>query len=233
MYSSRTGQCQGYNNLTSLSAPFVKRSCFEPAFLTPMNDSNSDEPKTFYDSHVNIKNNDRNCGYDTAYGNNIYNPITPMKLAPFDSRNSIWRRENSVIVGYAPRNYKSPTGRMCPQQPYVVVDETNVPKVVCPVLTSANSQPQCNTCMTTVFQCERFREVDPVAFQKCNEYQRMIHYNIVTPDGSLIPAAAEIDGPGFDVFDAAVQKCGVACASCAVNYPAQNFKSPQYRGPTY
>ena len=233
MFSSRTGQCQSYNNLTSLAAPFVKRSCFEPAFLTPMNDLHSDEPQTYYQTHSTTNTSDEGCGFDTFYGNPIKNAMAPLKSMRFDSRNSIWRRENSVVVGYAPRDYKNPAGRMCPQQPYVVLDENNQHKVVCPVLTSLTVQPQCNTCLTTVFQCERFKDIDPVAYDKCKEYQRMLHFNSVTPNGSFIPVSVEMDGLGMEVFDIASQKCSVACASCAVNYPAMDFKPPQYFGPHY
>ena len=234
MYSSRTGQCQSYNMITNLATPFARSSCFEPAYIAKMNDNNSNEPRPFYESHYNIKNNDSSCGYDTAYGNGLPNALNPLKITPFDSRNSIWRRENSMIVDYAPRDYKSPDGSTCPQQPYYVVDETGNPKVVCPILTSDHVQPQCKTCLTTVFQCEQYRELDPVAYSKCREYQRMIHYDIVTPNGQLIPMAVEMDGQGFEVFRAAVQKCGTVCGSCAVNYPAMNFATASScRGPPY
>lgn len=227
MYSSRTGQCRSYNMITSLATPYARSSCFEPAYTTPMNDANENTPFTFYESHYNIKNNDSSCGFDTSYGNGIKNPINPLKTTPFDSRNSLWRRENSVVVGYAPRDYTSPDGNTCPQQPYYVVDETGTTKVVCPILTSDHVQPQCKTCLTTVFQCEQFKEIDPMAYAKCKEYQRMIHYDVVTPNGQLIPMAVEMDGPGMSVFKTAVQKCGFICGSCKVNYPSMNYDAPQ------
>lgn len=232
MYSSRTGQCQSFNEQTSLAAPFVRRSCFEPCFLTPMNDMNSDEPKTYYDAEFNITNNDKSCGFNSNYSGIPYG-TKPVPYSGWDARNSLWRRESSQVIGYAPRNYKTPNGQMCPQQPYVLVDETNTPKVVCPILTSLSVDPQCQTCMTTVFQCERFKDIDPVAYQKCMEYKRMIHYNSVTPDGSFIPMAVEMSDEGFAAYNAAVQRCSVACASCKVNYPAQDYKSPQCLGPPY
>jgi hypothetical protein len=212
-----------------LATPFVKRSCFEPSFLTPLNDQHSDEPKTYYNSHYNDNNNVK-CGYEPSYGSNKINPI---KWYPFDNRNSLWHRENSVIVGLAPRDYKTPRGETCPQQPYYVVDETGQQKVVCPILTSHNVQPQCKTCLTTVFQCERLKEIDPVAYQKCREYQRMIHYDIVTPNGDFIPMAVEMDGPGFDVYRTASQRCGVQCSSCAVHYPSMDYRYPVCWGSPY
>lgn len=224
MFSSRTGQCQSYNSMTSLAAPFVKRNCFEPAFLTPMNDNNSDEPQTYYQSQFNNISGDVSCGFDTAYGNTLSNPLNPLKTAAMDSRNSVWRRENSVVVGLAPRDYKTPNGQTCPQPPLIVIDETNQAKVVCPILTSLFTQPQCNTCLTTVFQCERLKEVDPQAYIKCQEYKRKIHYDVVMPNGSFAPLAVEMDDDGFAAYHAAVQKCGIQCSGCSVNYPAQNFE---------
>ena len=233
MFSSRTGECQAYNALANLATPFVKRDCFEPCFLTPMNDSNSDTPKTFYDSHLNIKNNDRSCGFDTAYGSGISNAINPLQPSNFDSRNSLWRRENSVVVGNAPLDYATESGQTCPQQPLYVVDETNTVKVICPILDSLSVQPQCKTCMTTVFQCQRFKELDPVAYQKCNEYKRMIHYDIITPNGSFIPLGVEMTDTAFAAYHAAVQKCGFICGSCQVNYDSMNFKPPVCTAPAY
>ena len=228
MYSSRTGQCRSYNMMTNLATPFVRSSCFEPAYVAPINDVNSNEPFVSYQSHTGITNNDSRCGFDTSYGNDVVNKINPMRTTNFDARNSLWRREYSVIVDYAPRDFKSPDGTMCPQQPYYVVDETGTQKVVCPILTSNHVQPQCKTCLTTVFQCDQFKETNPIAYQKCRDYQRMIHYDVVTPNGQLIPMAVEMEGPGFAVFRAATQKCGTVCGSCSVNYPAMNYNPPSF-----
>ena len=226
MFSSRTGQCEAYNSITSLAAPFVKRNCFEPAFLTPLNDANSDEPQTYYESYFNGFTSDRGCGFDTANAS-IPNKVQPLRVSYIDNRNSLWRRENSVVVGKAPRDFQTPNGQTCPQQPYYVIDETGKTKVVCPILTSLFTQPQCNTCLTTVFQCERFKEVDPAAYAKCEEYKRKIHYDVVLPNGSFIPTAVEMDNTGYDVYHAAVQKCGIQCSGCSVYYPAQNFEAPR------
>ena len=230
MYSSRTGQCRSYNMITNIATPFARSSCFEPAYVSQVNDENSNEPYVSYQSHSGITNNDHHCGFDTAYGNGIPNHMNPLKTTPFDSRNSLWRREHSIIVDYAPRDFKSTDGTTCPQQPYYVIDETGTRKVVCPILTSDHVQPQCKTCLTTVFQCGQYKEIDPFAYQKCREYQRMIHYDVVTPNGQLIPMAVEMQGPGFEVFRAAVQKCGTVCGSCAVNYPSMNFAPPTCMG---
>jgi hypothetical protein len=229
-YSSRIGQCQSFNALTNFATPYVKSSCFQPSFNTPQNDNNSDEPRTFYNSYRNITNNDSSCGYDAAH---VGGPINPDKFSFFDARNALWRRENSVIVAKAPRDYSTPSGQKCPQQPYIVVDETNQQKVVCPILTSWDSQPQCATCMNVVFACERFREIDPVAYEKCREYQRMIHYNIVTPNGQLIPMAWEMTDDGFNTFATASKKCEFICGSCKTNYPSLNYGSLKCGGPTY
>lgn len=230
MYSSRTGQCQFYNGKTNIATPYVRRSCFESSFLTPMEDRDSDEPQTFYNAQRNIKNNDSTCGYDFAL---IENPMNPDKFSSFDGRNSLWRRENSVIVGYAPRDYKTPNGETCPQQPYIVVDETNQRKVVCPVTTSYNVQPQCATCTNVVFSCDRYKELDPVAYGKCREYQRMIHYNIVAPGGTMIPMAYEMTDEGVETFKTVIQKCGFQCYDPKVNYPSWNYSDSPCKGPPY
>jgi hypothetical protein len=97
-----------------------------------------------------------------------------------------------------------------------VVDETGAKKVVCPVLTSHESQPQCNTCLTTLFDCERYRETNPNKYRQCRQMERTIHYNVVTPNGQLIPMAFEMDGNGMQVANAALKKCASVCGSCKV-----------------
>ena len=209
--------------ITNIATPFARSACFEPAYLGGTSALFSPDPLPAYQSHYNVVNNDRTCGFDTAYGNGIRNAVNPLKTTPFDARGSRWRRSNSVIVGYAPRDYRAPDGSTCPQQPYYVVDETDTVKVVCPVLTGETVRSQCANCLTTVFQCEKFKEVDPEAYRKCEEYKRTLHYGVITPNGYQLPLAVEMDGPGMEVFQAAVQKCGFLCGSCAVNYPAMNF----------
>lgn len=227
MYSSRTGQCQAYNTATQLATPFVRQACFEPAYLPNGYRWGSEEPAPVYQAHLpSMDHTDRGCGVDTHYGPGVPNVLSPLHAFPYDARGSNYRRSNSYIVGYAPRDYQAPDGSTCPQQPYYVRDDKNQLKVVCPILTAETVRPGCTNCLTNVFQCERLKEVDPVAFEKCEKYRKMIHFGIVTPHGYQIPFGIEMDGEGLEVWRAAVQKCGVACGSCAVNYPAQDFVPP-------
>jgi hypothetical protein len=230
MYSARTGQCRIYNGMTNFATPFVRSSCFEPAYLSPMNDNNSDEPRTFYNAWRNIQNNDSTCGFNSAH---IENPLGPDKFSSFDGRNSLWRRENSVIVGKAPRNYTTERGETCPQQPVIAIDETGQRKVLCPILTSANVQPQCATCINVVFACDRYKDIDPEAYEKCRAYQRSIHYNVVTPNGQLYPMCVEMTNDGFDTYHTAMKKCAFICANCSVKYPSMDYQSSTCSGPNY
>jgi hypothetical protein len=213
--SNNINQCYAFNTSTNIATPFIRSSCFEPAYQNTLKDFLTTTPSTFY----NIKQSraqatDPMCLVDTNYGRTSPSPINPMLFGSFDSRNCIWRRENSIIVGKAPQDYKSKNGATCPQQPYYVLDESDRKKVVCPILTSESVQPQCSTCLNTVFQCEQLKEVDSEAYKACKKFQRMIHYDVVTPNGQLIPVAYEMDEEGPQVFHAAVEKCKSICGSC-------------------
>lgn len=223
MFSSQTGSCQYWGG-PQLATPFVVSNCFETAFVNASPEFSPcgcpGDPDSSYGSPLNCVphySKRGQCFFDQECGPGKTCQYGICKVAsPFDNRNSIWRRENSRVVGYAPADYKAPDGRTCTQQPYYVVDETGKKKVVCPILTSHESQPQCNTCLNTVFECDRFRETNPQKYKQCLEYQRMIHYNVVTPNGQLIPMAVEMDGMGMRVMDAAMKKCASVCGSCRV-----------------
>lgn len=224
MFSSKTGSCTAYNAFGALSTPFVRTACFEPAYVNAQPDF---LPCSSCPDNVNV-NQSLNCvpmygrrgscyfDKECPAGGSCVNGSC-QQYSGFDARNSLWRRENSRIVGYAPRDYKDPRGKTCNQQPYYVVDETGNKKVVCPILNSHSVQPQCNTCLNTLFACERFQDTDQKAYEKCMEYQRMLHYNLVTPNGALIPLGVEMDGEGMKVAELALRKCGPVCSSCKVN----------------
>lgn len=222
MYSSQTGSCQYYNGATNLATPFVRSSCFESAYLNAQSEfSPCGAPVgEGFGSQLNCV---------PAYGRRgacyFDRECSPGQVcqsgfctqgSSFDNRNSIWRRENSRVVGYAPEDYKAPNGQRCKTQPYYVVDETGQKKVVCPVLNSFESQPQCNTCLNTLFECDRFKETSPAKYKQCREFQRMLHYDVVTPNGQLIPVAVEMDGAGMEVMRVAMKKCANVCGSCQV-----------------
>jgi hypothetical protein len=220
MYSFNTGQCQSYNAATNIATPFYRTGCFEPAYKTTLRDQLSNEPVSFYDAPFNSFNNPQDFNFQSNYGNGTSNPVHPLSsnYSAFDSRNNVYRREHSQIVGKAPRNYQTPTGEKCPNQPYYVEDEPGKPKkVVCPILDSHSVQPQCKTCLTTLFQCDRFRYSHPDIYRQCKEYQSMIYFDMVTPIGQFIPLGYEMDGEGYNVYKTAVQKCGFACLECTLN----------------
>ena len=206
--------CTPFNTATHIATPYVKSNCFETAHTTPIQEIISNKPFSSYNHHTSPPLLIETKWMPSSYGQGISNPIQPLSYSSFDNRNSIWRRENSVIVGYAPRNYTTPQGKTCKNQPYYVMDETNQPKVVCPIFNSHRVQPQCNTCLNTVFQCERFKSHDPLKYQKCKEFQRMIHYDIVSSNGHLIPMAVEMDKEGFEVYETALKKCAISCGEC-------------------
>ena len=227
MFTSQTGACKYFNGITNIAVPYVRSACFEPAYQNAY----TIESESKHHNHTGsgsllctpipstpqIPGHFRGaCAFDQECGpTDICQGGLCQKASSFDARNSVWRREYSRIVGYAPRSYTSPDGQQCRAQPYYVLDETGKRKVVCPILNSNQSQPQCNTCIQSLFNCNRFRESNPAKYKQCLAMERSIHYNIVTPNGQLIPMGAEMDGPGMKVMDLALKKCGHVCGSCS------------------
>lgn len=142
---------------------------------------------------------------------------TPSYVAsPFDNRNSIKRRENSRVVGLAPRNYRTAQGETCPYRPLVVIDETKQTKVVCPLLYPGNAPPQCLARLEQIFDCDRFlrgHTKNWSLYHQCQQRKRLLHFNVTLPQGHIIPLAVEMDGEGPIVAQIALAYCASSCAA--------------------
>lgn len=223
MQSYHTGICRSFNSMTSIATPFFRSSCTEPAYTTPFIDQFSGEPQSFQQANVQFLPDHQQPFNDSRYhwapgyynwSNHSHNHSHTAPFGMFDARNKIWRNEYARIVQYAPRDYQDSQGHKCPVQPYVVLDEHNQPHTVCPVFLPPQSQPQCQTALNTLFQCERFRDTNPKAYETCKSYQNLLYYNIVTPNGQLIPLAYDMDGQGPKVYQLAMKKALSICGEC-------------------
>lgn len=214
--SQKTGQCFSFNTAGSIFTPFIRTSCFEPAFV-------GDQPQ--FQACGCPHQTCLNC--DTVYSRRFH-PVydqeklsppefeyfDPEKTSPFDARNNIYKREYSRVVGYAPRNYSFPSGKISRHPPLYVQDETGKTKVISPIYFSEYKQPNCANTLVQVFAPHQFPH-GSLPWQKAKEYRDTIHHNIITPSGDLIPLGVEMDGYGEQVYEAALKKCAIQCGSCS------------------
>lgn len=85
--------------------------------------------------------------------------------------------------------------------------------------------PQCSTCLKTVWQCDRFRDpakYDPQSAQlhaACLEMEQSFLYDTLLPNGVLVPLMVKMDPVSLPAAMAALQKCAVQCGECGVARP--------------
>lgn len=229
-FSSRAGQCKIFNP-SIFTAVFGPQSCYEPAFQTPLNDVRSNEPMTYYNSQYTFNSNnfssqltppnrDNRVGYDYFNPHNSFG--SKLTYSGFDDRNSLWRREHGVVLGPVGPHYKNEEGVTCSATPLIITDDTGTQKVVCPIYQADKVQGRCNMAMNTVWNCERFKDSNPKAYEQCMAYQRMIHYDLVTPNGGFIPVAYEMTRAGYSAYQSALKKSMNQCTQ-AITAPYNNI----------
>lgn len=76
------------------------------------------------------------------------------------------------------------------------------------------NQPQCSTCLKTVWQCDRFKDTDPASYAKCQQLKNCFLYDVVRPGGSMIPVGVKNTPECRRASEAAAQKCITRCGDC-------------------
>jgi hypothetical protein len=93
-------------------------------------------------------------------------------------------------------------------------------------VTYFRQDPQCSTCLQSIWQCERFadgarsgdRESQKL-YEKCQEYQKAFFFQTLRPEGVLIPIMVRVDPVSLVVAAAALQKCVQQCGDYVPNTP--------------
>jgi hypothetical protein len=85
--------------------------------------------------------------------------------------------------------------------------------------------PQCSTCLKTIWQCNRYRDqakYDPEAakmYQACLEFEKVFLYDTVGSSGVVIPIMVKVDPVSLGVASAALNKCAMHCGDVQSNTP--------------
>jgi len=81
-----------------------------------------------------------------------------------------------------------------------------------------SNEPQCSTCLKTVWQCDRFQATgDLKKYQQCKAMESCFLYDVQQADGSLLPVVVKNTPECMGCAKAALQKCAVNCAQCQPN----------------
>lgn len=75
------------------------------------------------------------------------------------------------------------------------------------------NEPQCSTCLRTIWNCDRFPEASAEKTQ-CQRFEQCFLYDTRRPDGTLIPLAVKNSPECQGAVQAALQKCVTQCGSC-------------------
>lgn len=79
--------------------------------------------------------------------------------------------------------------------------------------------PQCSTCLKSVWQCDRFRDSDPLMYQQCMQLQDSFLFDVNQKSGIIIPLMIKINPVSLQAATAALSKCVMHCGDCLPNTP--------------
>lgn len=78
-----------------------------------------------------------------------------------------------------------------------------------------HSQPQCNTCLKSVFQCDRFKAIgDEQGYNQCRKAQSCFVFDAVRPDGRIIPLSMRTSAECAKMGYPGLRQCVTQCSTC-------------------
>ena len=107
------------------------------------------------------------------------------------------------------------TGRTTPY--YLADDGEGRACIIAPLNSSRalHTEPQCSTCLKTVWQCDRFRgSGQRNKYEQCKEFEKCFLYDTVREDGTLIPLSVRVTPECMAASQAAIRKCAARCGHC-------------------
>lgn len=201
--------------------PFLKQICFEPAFITNtvcqegcngnqmnlncVNTVSGTDFSNYFD--IESPNNDLRCtsGSCATFNSNtpkIIQVLTPEQYIMFARANG---QSDQCIC---------PPGKSL----LLVQDQYGVQSVGYALNSPCEFQysPQCQTCLQTVFQCDRFLTDTNNAdycrqYAECKAQENCFIYNAVYPNGSTEPIIVKLDARCKECTNWALSKCEERC----------------------
>lgn len=224
MFTDRTGVCS--LNLGNFGnnpfAVYSNAACFESCYLPTTKDMNC--VNTFSTSNQNCQYS-KTCGNEgECYLGNCWSTTKPSNPNAFQSNNPQIIKElpwNDAYTHAKANGYESEFNEFAKQFAFgdimYIIESQGKMHLACPLnIFEYQNKAQAVACLKTVWQCERFRDFaaqnNPEAeflYNVCKRYESYFLFDVVTPQGRLIPAMAVINEESLPVIKAALKKCSV------------------------
>lgn len=182
---------------------FARSECFQPPFTTGSSNHGTSNCIKSWSVRGSCMNDSECPG--------IRNFCENGKCAKFESN-------NPKVVAQMPWSQMSQFANavgvninQAPGKDMYLVERDNETAVVVPL--QSKTEPQCGTCLRTIWNCERFKNSDPNQYDRCQTFSKCFYYNTVRPDGRLIPVAVKATPECLAAGHAAIQKCATKCGS--------------------
>lgn len=212
-FGSNSGVCR-WRGPPGYQVTFARSECFQPPFAT-----NSNTPKNCVKSW-SVRGS---CMYD-AECPGVRDFCENGKCANFNSG-------NPKVVAQMPwtqmEQFANATGvniNQAPGKDMYLVERDNETAVVVPLSTD-RVNPQCGTCLRTIWNCNRFKP-NSQKFQKCKSFSKCFYYDTVRPDGRIIPVAVKATPECLAAGHSAIQKCATKCGQVQPHDVSSMFSGP-------
>lgn len=149
----------------------------------------------------------------------LFNSQGNRHIGQFKSGNA---RINRWVDNQEKRQLES-TGNVALQDMFLATDADGEQFYGAPLSTSQPAREQCNTCLRTIWQCNRFVDTGEIdKYNQCKQMEQCIKYNVQQPNGRLIPTSVVATPTCLGVVKGALNVCAVQCGSPVIDSrPAQ------------
>lgn len=209
-FTSKSGTCR-FRGPVGIATPYVQTQCFQPAYVSATESSGSARDLNctqtwastgacYYDQECN--NIDGKCASGmcgTYYSNNprVVRELSPGEVSDYCQNAGncdIALGDEVLLVSYLGENH-----------------------VVVPIQKTYHyrNDPQCATCLKTVWACNRFKASgNHAAYRQCKKFESCFLYDIVRPDGTMIPVGLKLTPECVACGRVALTKCANNCGNC-------------------
>lgn len=116
-----------------------------------------------------------------------------------------------------------------------VVEHQGQTFIACPLnLVNLNQQPQCSTCLKSIFPCDKFSDMAEYsnkakgAQETCQSQKQVFLFNVQDLNGVTIPIMIKTDPVSVEIASAALQKCVIQCGNIYMDTPLTRNNSPMF-----
>jgi len=243
-WDSRSGYCLT-GGPPGPAAPFAPQMCFQPAYVPNIAVNNN----AFSLDALNCQQNGNSvgaCSYDAECGtgavcdagrcwkkNDTHHSVAAHSPWAYDAgnprvvANMSWEQVADMMRAMGMEStFLEFAQRFAFGKTMFLVQHKGQTHIAVPLNVQYFRQdPQCSTCLKSIWQCSRYRdasESDPVVkemYQDCLEMEQSFLYETMLPNGVIIPIMVKMNPIALQAASAALQKCAEQCGDCQPKTP--------------